>query len=92
MTLNKIPLEPLIDILTDIFNNGADYVDLSGTKGENGEDLRDILKISIKSEYIVEPEEDEDDDEDHNIEVDYEEEQYNQESTRLSDDDIDDLI
>lgn len=89
-TLNKIPLEPLIDILTDIFNNGVDYVDLSGTKGEDGEDLRDTLKISIKSEYLVELEEEDYDDEDHGIEVDYLEKKDG--STQLSDTDIDDLI
>jgi hypothetical protein len=35
--LRKIPLGPLIEILTDLFENGADFIDLSGDENNDGE-------------------------------------------------------
>jgi hypothetical protein len=52
MKLRKIPLEPLIEILTDLFDNGADFIDISGENNGDGDELRDIIKITIKPEYL----------------------------------------
>ena len=61
MMLRKIPLGPLIEILTDLFENGADFIDLSGDENNDGETPRDILKITVKPEYLSLEEEDEED-------------------------------
>ena len=59
--LRKIPLGPLIEILTDLFENGADFIDLSGIVNDDGETPRDTLKITVKPEYLSLEEEDEED-------------------------------
>lgn len=59
--LRKIPLGPLIEILTDLFENGADFIDLSGNVNDDGETPRDTLKITVKPEYLSLEEEDEED-------------------------------
>ena len=61
MMLRKIPLGPLIEILTDLFENGADFIDLSGNVNDDGETPRDTLKITVKPEYLSLEEEDEED-------------------------------
>ena len=50
--LRKIPLGPFIDILQDLFDNGADFIDLSGEENNEGEAPRDSLKITVKPEYL----------------------------------------
>ena len=52
MMLRKIPLGPFIDILQDLFDNGADFIDLSGEENNEGEAPRDSLKITVKPEYL----------------------------------------
>lgn len=54
--LNKIPLKPFLEALTDIYNRGVDYVDIIGAHG----DEQDSIGIAIKEEYFSEPEEEED--------------------------------
>jgi hypothetical protein len=49
MKLRKIPLESLIEILQDLYESGADYIDISG---KNDEKNRDIIHITIKEEYM----------------------------------------
>jgi hypothetical protein len=49
MKLRKIPLESLIEILQDLYESGADYIDISG---KNAEKNRDIIHITIKEEYM----------------------------------------
>ena len=63
MILRKIPLGPFIELLTDLFENGADFIDLSGNEDNGTEAPRDTLKITVKPEYLS-PDVDEDDDED----------------------------
>jgi hypothetical protein len=96
MKLNKIPLEPLIQILTDLFDSGADYIDISGEASEEDGKPKDIIHITIKPEYLIaqEPiEMTEDEDGNQHIEMDYSDEIYTKEDPkRLSDDDIDNLI
>ena len=49
MKIRKIPLESLIEILQDLYESGADYIDISG---KNDEKNRDIIHITIKEEYM----------------------------------------
>jgi hypothetical protein len=70
-----------IQILQELYDGGADFVDISGNSPEEGEPLRDTIKITVKPEYMTEdlPE---------NIE-----EHIDLNSDRsLSDEDINDLI
>lgn len=56
--ITKIPLEEFLNILENIYNNGADYIDiLSNADGEEG-----LMKIEVKREYLC-PEDDMTDDE-----------------------------
>jgi hypothetical protein len=87
--LRKIPLEMLIQILEDLYNGGADYVDISGDTDANGLP-RDTIKITVKPEYLSDTEEDE---EDMSIEEEFDvnwPEEDN--SPSLSEEDINDLI
>ena len=104
MKLRKIPLESLLQILTDLFDSGADFIDISGENNADGDELRDIIKITIKPEYMMDK-----DDMIEEIEMDYsgdydnddnEEDIANTTHTQiriedkrgLSDEDIDNLI
>jgi hypothetical protein len=49
--LRKIPLEMLINILEDLYNGGADYVDISGDADVDGTP-RDTIKITVRPEYL----------------------------------------
>ena len=77
--LRKIPLEGLIEILTNLFEEGADYIDISGEQDNREEGSVDIIKITVKPEYMS-------DDSEVEIEVDVEE------RPTLSEDDINELI
>jgi hypothetical protein len=55
--LRKIPLETLIHILQEIYDGGADYIDISGDMDDDG-NLRDTLKITVKPEYFSSTEKD----------------------------------
>jgi hypothetical protein len=102
MKLRKIPLEPLLQILTDLFDSGADFIDISGENNAEGDELRDIIKITIKPEYMMDK-----DDMIEEIEMDYsgDYDEYDNNITNnthtqihiedkrsLSDEDIDNLI
>lgn len=78
--LRKIPLEGLIQILTNLFEEGADFIDISGEQDNREEGPVDIIKITVKPEYMS-------DDSEVEIEVDIEEEKPS-----LSEDDINELI
>ncbi len=73
----------LINILEDLYNGGADYVDISGDIDTNGVP-RDTIKITVKPEYMSDPDTT---DEDPQIEDDRLDGKI-----RLSDDDINELI
>ena len=93
MMLRKIPLGPLIEILTDLFENGADFIDLSGDENNDGETPRDILKITVKPEYLSLEEEDEEDIIDYGMDfLINNETEDNSSSSPFSKDDIEDLI
>jgi hypothetical protein len=92
MKLRKIPLEPLIEILTNLFEEGADYIDISGEESADKDSPQDIIKITIKPEYLSTADRDFDDDDE---EEDYEEDindRPNKKNDKLSDNDINDLI
>ena len=82
-TLKKIDLDTLLKVLVGLYNSGVDYVDLSG---ENHEE-QDIIKVTVREGYFQQEKEDEDD---------YE--QYEEEdiiikpNTKLSDEDLNQLI
>jgi len=80
-TLRKIPLEGLITILTNLFEEGADFIDISGQQDEREEGSIDVIKITVKPEYMS-------DDTEVEIEVDIEDD----DKPSLSEDDINDLI
>ena len=81
-TLRKIPLEGLITILTNLFEEGADFIDISGQQDEREEGSIDVIKITVKPEYMS-------DDTEVEIEVDIEEDD---DKPSLSEDDINELI
>ena len=49
-TIRKIPLAPFINLLTEIYESGADFVDLNGERNE--EKSQDEITISVPMEYI----------------------------------------
>jgi hypothetical protein len=80
-SLRKIPLEGLIQILTNFYEEGADFIDISGVQDNREEGSIDVIKITVKPEYMS-------DDNDLQIEVDIKGEKPNS----LSEDDINELI
>ena len=94
LKLRKIPLQALIEILQDLYDNGADYIDLSGEQKDENGSIRDLIQITIKPEYMLHDERNDDDDEEsEEIELDYSDDDTPDTTSRsLSDDDINDLI
>jgi hypothetical protein len=82
VSIQKIPLDNLIDILVDLYNHGVDYIDIIGTMGED----RDYMAVSFCKEYMSEEAADSFDDVSNVI---TEEDITNY---KLSDKDINDLI
>lgn len=59
LKLRKIPLGPFIEMLQDLWENGADFIDLSGEQSEdNSPTSRDMIQITVKPEYLSNEEED----------------------------------
>ena len=90
MMLRKIPLGTFIEILTDLFENGADFIDLTGDENNDGETPRDTLKITVKPEYLS-PDIEEEDIIDQRMDFLIDNEN-NTPPSLFSKDDIDDLI
>jgi hypothetical protein len=77
--IQKIPLQDFITILQDLYEEGVNFIDISGGDANPDSDqIKDMIKITVKPEYM---EEDDDDDED-----------YDDEDNTLSEKDINDLI
>jgi len=90
MRLRKIPLESLINLLADLYDGGADYIDITADSTDT--DDPDQMKITVKPEYMSE-----DKDTLRKIEIDFTEEDEEEEDDKttggaLSDEDINDLI
>lgn len=67
VVLRKIPLKIFIEVLTDAWNQGADFIDIIGQADE----VQDNIGIAIKEEYYCKPDEPDDDrHDDYEIEVD----------------------
>lgn len=79
VTLRKIPLKIFIEVLTDAWNKGADFVDIIGTANE----LQDNIGIAIKEEYYTKGDKEEND---FDIEVEIDP------SKKLDDEDLNQLI
>lgn len=77
MQLRKIPLMELLEILNDLYEDGVDYIDISGTSSDEGEQPQDFIKITVRPDYIAK----EKDINESSIDV-----------TKLSENDINDLI
>lgn len=94
MMLRKIPLGPFIDILQDLFENGADFIDISGDVNDEGESPRDSLKITVKPEYLSPDINEEEEVIDYGMDflIHNETGDDTTSSSPLSDDDIEDLI
>ena len=94
MQLRKIPLGPFIEILQDLFETGADFIDISGDNNEEGKEPKDTIKITVRPEYLNNDEGDDTQLElQQEINMDYSDfDDDDNESTELSDDDIDALI
>jgi len=79
ITLRKIPIELIIGLLEQLFEQGYDYFDIEG----NAEEEQDFVKILIKPEYFSKDmEEEEEDIEEHEDDV----------PKKLSDEDLNQLI
>lgn len=111
MKIVKIPLGALLDILSDLYDSGADYIDIEKEESAEGLELKDIMKILVKPEYLSTEERDEhtlteEDDEEEESQYEFTDDQtleiemdYSNIkkltppiNTKLSDDDINDLI
>ena len=79
VTLRKIPLKIFLEVLTDAYNRGADYIDIIGTPNE----LQDNIGIAIKEDYYTKG-----DGEEHDFDVDVEIDP----SKKLDDEDLNQLI
>lgn len=89
MQLRKIPLGMFIQILEELYESGAEFIDLSGNMTEEGDSLKDSVKITVRPEYLSENIEDGDSYTE--TRIDYPDEEDDDDSP-LSDDDIEKLI
>ena len=48
LTLRKISIDNLIEVLTALQGEGADYIDITGIS----DDVKDIISMNVKEEYI----------------------------------------
>jgi len=53
ITLQKIPIKNLMEILSELYNEGADYIDISGMPDED----QDVISIFVREEYMNQDEE-----------------------------------
>ena len=85
--IKKIPLDDLIEILTDLYNRGVDYIDILAPE-EPSED--DKMTIKFTKEYLSPDMQDEEDimgdDEEDILDISIEND------TKLSDEDLNQLI
>ena len=89
--LRKIALQKFIETLVEVYNSGADYVDIIGTPDEN----QDTIGIVVHEEYLSKDEleiefitDDEDEEEEPYTKID----PLTGDIIPLSDEDINDLI
>lgn len=83
--IKKISLNEIIDVFVDLYNKGVDYVDLVNTDEEEGK-----LSVIFTKEYMCKEMQESDDFE--LIQNSIEDIEYNEEESKFSEDDINDLI
>jgi len=83
--IKKISLNEIIDVFVDLYNKGVDYVDLVNTDEEEGK-----LSVIFTKEYMCKEMQESDDFE--LIQNSIEDIDYNEEDSKFSEDDINDLI
>lgn len=92
LRLNKVSVSSLIQVLSQLFEDGADFIDIEGQEQEGKEN--DIIKVTVRPEYYIDSdgksEDNEDDPEYLFTEHPYEE--PDKKLNPLSDEDINDLI
>lgn len=59
ITLQKIPIKNLMEILSELYDDGADFIDISGMPNVE----QDVISIFVREEYMNQ---DEEYDEEHN--------------------------
>jgi hypothetical protein len=75
-TLKKIDLDTLLQVLVGLYNSGVDYVDISGINNEE----QDVIKVTVRDDYFQEPSAEDI------------EEPITNTNTKLSDEDLNQLI
>lgn len=60
VVFQKIPLKDLIETLQSVYNQGADYIDISGIPNEH----QDVIGIHVLEEYLMNEDEEEEEKED----------------------------
>jgi hypothetical protein len=83
--IKKISLNEIIDVFVDLYNKGVDYVDLVNVDEEEGK-----LSVIFTKEYMCKEMQESDDFE--LIQDGIEDIDYNEEDSKFSEDDINDLI
>ena len=83
--IKKISLNEIIDVFVDLYNKGVDYIDLVNTDEEEGK-----LSVIFTKEYMCKEMQESDDFE--LIQNSIENVEYNEEESKFSEDDINDLI
>jgi len=83
--IKKISLNEIIDVFVDLYNKGVDYVDLVNTDEQEGK-----LSVIFTKEYMCKEMQESDDFE--LIQDSIENVDYNEEDSKFSEDDINDLI
>jgi hypothetical protein len=84
--IKKISLNEIIDVFVDLYNKGVDYVDLVNTDEEEGK-----LSVIFTKEYMCKEMQESDDFELIQDSI-IEDIDYNEEDSKFSEDDINDLI
>ena len=87
MLIKKISLNEIIDVFVDLYNKGVDYVDIVNSDDEEGK-----LSVIFTKEYMCK--EMQDDEQFQVLQNDFSPEgiDFNEEDSKFSEDDIDDLI
>jgi len=53
LLIQKIPLLPLLELLSQLYEEGAEYIDITGMASRK----EDTLGIAVREEYYVSPKE-----------------------------------
>ncbi len=94
LKLNKVHISSMITILTQLFEEGADYIDIEGE--DNGSEESDVIKVTVRPEYYVGESDGDDESEQDKTDPEYLfteiEEEPKEDINPISDDEINDLI